>query len=134
MLRSTLTSQMLLKALSIDPKTRITAQNSMTSATAATTPPWVRPRAFSAKIDDVAHHLGVLGEEPVEARGESVGQPEALDHGEDHGGDGHERHERVEGQRGAADQRSVFDQPAGRIEEQPVLLHEPPHQRDCAIR
>jgi len=50
MLRSTLTSQMLLKALSIDPKTRITAQKSMTSATAATTPPCVRARAFSAKL------------------------------------------------------------------------------------
>jgi len=40
---------MLLKALSIDPKTRITAQKSITSATAATTPPCVRARAFSAK-------------------------------------------------------------------------------------
>ena len=48
-LRSTLTSQMLLKALSIEPKTRIMAQKSITSATAATTPPCVRASAFSAK-------------------------------------------------------------------------------------
>ena len=81
------------------------------------------------EVDQVAHHLGILREEPVEARGEAVGQPEALDHGEDHGGDGHERHERVEGQRGAAHQRAVLLEAAGRIEEQLVLLHEPPHQR-----
>ena len=48
MLRCTFTSQMLLNALSIEPKTRITAQKSITSATVATTPPCVRASAFSA--------------------------------------------------------------------------------------
>ena len=77
--------------------------------------------------DDVVDDLGVLREEFVEVLDQPVGQPEALDDGEHHGDDRHERHERVEGQRRAADDRSVLLQPPCRVKEQAVLLHEPPH-------
>ena len=79
------------------------------------------------EIDDVAHDLGVLREERVEVLHQSVRQAEALDHGEHYGGDRHERHERIEGQRRAAHERPVLLQPPRRVEEQLVLLHEPPH-------
>ncbi|MFR5363377.1 MAG: hypothetical protein ACLTG8_05385 [Alistipes finegoldii] len=87
---------MLLKALSIEPKTRIMAQKSITSATAATTPPCVRASALFGEIDDVVDDFGVLREEGVEVVDQPVGQSEALDHGENHRYDRHQRHQRIE--------------------------------------
>ena len=49
-LRETFTSQILLKASSTEPKTRTTAQKSMTIPTKATTPPCAAASALSAKV------------------------------------------------------------------------------------
>ena len=88
------------------------------------------PRAgqrLFGEADEVVDDLGVRREEFVEVVDQSVGRAEGLHHGEDHRGDGHQRHERVEGQRRRADDRAVLLQAARRVEKEPVLLHGPPH-------
>ena len=77
--------------------------------------------------DDVVDRLGALREEGIEVFGQLVREAEALHDGEDHRDDGDQRHERIEGQRRAADGGPVLQQPARRVEQQPVLLDEPPH-------
>ena len=79
--------------------------------------------------DDVVYDLGVLREEGVEVFHQPVGQPEALDDGEDHRDDRYQRHQRVERECRAADDGAVFEQAPRRIEQQPVLLHEPADHR-----
>ena len=79
--------------------------------------------------DDVVYDLGVLREEGVEVFHQPVGQPETLDNGEDHRDDRYQRHQRVERECRAADDGAVFEQAPRRIEQQPVLLHEPADHR-----
>ena len=79
------------------------------------------------EVDDVVDNVGVSGEETVEVFDQSVGQPESFHHGEYHRENRHQRHQRVERERRRTDDGSVFEQAAGRVEQQAVLLHEPPH-------
>ena len=79
------------------------------------------------EVDDVVDDVGVSGEETVEVFDQSVGQPESFHHGEYHRENRHQRHQRVERERRRTDDGSVFEQAAGRVEQQAVLLHEPPH-------
>ena len=70
----------------------------------------------------------MLRKDAVEVVEQGLRKSESLDYGEDHGCDGHDRHQRVERERCAAHQRAVLDQPARRVEQQAVLLHGPPHR------
>lgn len=90
-LRETFTSQILLKASSTEPKTRTTAQKSMTIPTKATTPPCAAAKRLVGEGDEVVDHLAVVRKERIEVLHQSVGQPEPLDHGEDERRDRNDR-------------------------------------------
>ena len=79
------------------------------------------------EIDDVVDDLGILREKRIEVFRKAVRKPESLDDGEDHRNDRNQRHQRIEGERRRADDGSVFEQAAGGVEQQAVLLHKPPH-------
>ena len=83
-------------------------------------------QGFFSERDQVVYDIGILRKDSAKALHQVVGHAETFQYGEYDGDDRYERHKRVERQCCAVHDRAVFEQPACRIEKQPVLLDEPP--------